>query len=44
MMCCTLDDVLHIELVAELSVNITVKHILVLPPGSVHDRSLFHDR
>lgn len=43
-MCFTLDDVLYIELVTELSVNITVKHILVLPPGRVHDRSLFHDQ
>lgn len=34
MMCCTLDDVLYIELVAELSVNIIFKHIIVQPLGS----------
>lgn len=34
MMCCTLDDVLYIELVAELSANITFKHIIVEPVGS----------
>ena len=48
MMCCTLDDVLYIELVAELSVNITFKHILVQPMGrgviSLFDCFLFHDQ
>lgn len=33
-MCYTLDDVLYIELVAELSANIKFKHIIVQPLGS----------